>query len=425
MQSQVTLLSLCSAASILLFAWQPFPGEYRVGILALIILGSYRLLIKPSSLTTPSAIRLLQLLACTAIPAIASLGWSINKGSTLEGIGTVLMSAVVGLSMITGLEDTKIRLIQQRGITIVVSAWILIACIHSIVSIILHGSIETLTPSLAFFTSSRFGRLLTTLMPLALWRPIQERRFCGFGLLIGAGIAIIATGQRNNILSYLIGLYLLLSKLPKKTAIWIFATAAAIILCLYPFSPELKTRTQQVVSSIHLGTPVAQQKTNQTASIDTSFFDRFNIFSNDRGFIYDAAINMARSNPITGVGAFAFKDAYPHFADKRDAARFPSPPGPHSVYLGILAQTGIIGMAGLTITMILLVRWHFACHDSTFNREQSDPYFASLIVMLFPLITQNDFYSSFFSTAFLYMSCGLLTASILPDQKLDLQGKVE
>lgn len=231
---------LSSAASILLFAWQPFPGEYRIGIFALMILGIYRLLQKQIDLNRLTITRLLQLLACSLIPAIASLGLSINKSSTLEGIGTILASVFVGLGMLAGLENTRTRLMQQRGLTIIFAAWIVIACIYSADSIGLHGSIETLTPSLSFLTSSRLGRLLTMLMPMALWRPVRERSVGGFGILIGAGIAIILSGQRNNIFSYLIGACLLLSQLPRKLAIRLFAAAVAIILCAYPFSPELK-----------------------------------------------------------------------------------------------------------------------------------------------------------------------------------------
>jgi O-antigen ligase len=419
------LMPLCSAAaSILLFAWQPFPGEYRIGVFALMILGIYHLLQKRTNTNRPIFTRLFQLLACSAIPAIASLALSVNKSSTLEGIGTILASAFVGLGMLTGLENTQARLIQQRGIAIIVATWILAACIYSAVSIGFHGSIETLTPSLSFLTSSRFGRLLTMLMPMALWRPIRERSVGGFGLLIGAGIATILSGQRNNILSYLIGACLLLSQLPRKLAIRLFAAVVAIILCVYPFSTELKTRTRQIVSAIHPATPVAQQEFRQEKKTKNTLLDRFNLISNDRGFIYDAAIKMVRSNPITGTGAFTFKDAYPKFADRRDKQRFTAPPGPHNIYLGTLAQTGIIGLAGLFMTIHLLVRWHLSCRGSKFKHKEANPYSASLIVILFPLITQNDFYSSFFSTTFLYMSCGLLTAYYLPNRESSLQKPV-
>ena len=166
--------------------------------------------------------------------------------------------------MLTGLENAKTRLIQQRGIAIIFAALIVSACIYSAVSIGLHGSIEILTPYLSFLTSSRFGRLLTMLMPMALWRPIRERSIGGFGLLIGAGIATILSGQRNNIFSYLIGACLLLSQLPRKLAIRLFAAVVAVILCAYPFSTELKTRTQQIVSAIQISdAPVAQEESHQ------------------------------------------------------------------------------------------------------------------------------------------------------------------
>jgi O-antigen ligase len=419
-QHTAILMLLSSAASILLFAWQPFPGEYRIGIFALIILGIYRLIKKQPDLNRPAFARLLQLLACSAIPAIVSLGLSINKITTLEGIGTLIASIFVGLGMMTGLENPQTRLMQQRGITIIVAAWTLSACIYGAVSISLHGSIEILTPSLSFLTSSRFGRILTMLLPVALWRPIREQSLGGFALLAGAGIATILSGQRNNILSYLIGACLLLSQLPRKLALRLAVAVVAIIICAYPFSPELKIRTQQIANAIHISALDGQHESRQAEKQEATLLDRFNLLSNDRGFIYDAAIKMVRSNPITGTGAFTFKDAYPKFADQRDKKRFSAPPGPHNIYLGVLAQTGIVGLVGLFLTIHFLIRWHLSCTSSELNREEANPYSASLIVMLFPLITQNDFYSSFFASTFLYMSCGLLTAYYLPSREDDL-----
>lgn len=403
------LSNLSAAGIILLFAWQPFRGEYRLGVAALSLLGLALMLpsagasagARNTPLRTAALPRLAAVLACFFVPAVLSLSTSVSPGTSLEGVGSIALSILFGTGILAGMLDSQARQLQQRAITIITAAWIAAACVYGAVSVALMGNIATLSPWAAFLTSSRFGRLLTALLPVALWQPIGRQQPLGYGLLAGAGVATILTGQRNNLLGYGVGACLLISQLPRKVAIRIMAVALATTLAVYPLSPELRLRTGAIINGL-TGSSQSQSQ--------PSLLDRFNTISSDRGYIYDAAFKMWLRNPLTGIGANAFKEAYPTFADQRDAIRFANPPAPHSVYVGMVAQTGLIGLAGLALAIALLIRWGRAAARTPISLEAARPYAASLVVMLFPLITQDDFYDSTFSTTFIYMVCGLISA---------------
>lgn len=399
---------VCSAASVLFFVWQPFPGEYRVGLFLLALLGLACLWSGRLSLPAKHRNTLLILLGCFLIPDLASVPSSIDPSETLEGIGSLLLSIPIGAAMLLGFSTENLRKLQQNSALVLVGAWCLIALTYSIYAVMKFGSIQPATSALSFFTSSRFGRLLTALLPMALWQPIRDRKPGSILLLIAAGLATVATGQRNNLLSYAIGASLLIIQLPKKTAYRILAIALASVLVTFPLSSELQVRVRQTAQgALSTNTP----KNSEPSQL--SLLDRINTITNERGYIYDASLKMFAANPATGIGASAFKEAYPLYADKRDSKRFNAPPGPHQIYLGILAQTGILGMAGMALAIGLLIRrWqHYQLNQ--LSLMQAQPYAASLAVLLFPLITQEDFYSGYFSSLFLYMVCGFFSAGLL------------
>lgn len=374
----------------------------------LFLLGMARIAIERRKILCKQTTELFKLIGCFLIPAIISLPSSANFTATLEGIGSLFASAIIGLAILNGFGNDKLRKSQQGVISCLLAIWSLIAIVYAIYSTIAHGSIlvQPAGSLLSFITSSRLGRLMTALIPMALWGSIRERKPQGFALLIAAGIAIAATGQRNNLLGYLIGALLLATQVPKKVALQMVSAALASLLIIIPFSSELQIRAKHIVEGV---------LPSSTASLVTpknlTTLEKINLITNDRGFIYDASISMFKSNPLSGSGAFAFKEAYPKFANKNDSRIFTKPPGPHQIYLGILSQTGLIGILGLAVAICLLYGYWNACKTSSFMARQAAPYAASLVVMLFPLITQEDFYSGYFASLFLYMSCGLISAA--------------
>jgi len=413
---------LSSVATIILVGYPPFPGEYQdTGIAILTILGFCRLITRQPPPKTKETKELAKLLLCFLIPAIASLGHSVAVGSTLKFIASLGISAIIGSALLCGLGDKSTRDWQRKAITIIFAFWVTASCIYAATCIAINGQFFTIHPELSILTSSLFGRILTMLMPLALWKSVTRRSPAGFALLLASGVASMLTGQRNNVLSYLIGACLLVSQMPRKAAIrWLSACIATLIL-IYPFSGELNSRTTRMLATVQRqpgvvlssartrsGQPVTNKKDEEKNVVS-----KLNELSSERGFIYEAALKMTAQNPITGIGAGTFNKAFELFATQKGRSAFATPPGPHNIYVSVIAQTGLIGICGFLIAIGLLIQWHRSSRNDNWRIEEAAPYSASLFVMLFPLITQDDLYSSFWWTMFLYMACGLLGAQLL------------
>ena len=168
------------------------------------------------------------------------------------------------------------------------------------------------------------------------------------------------------------------------------------------------------------GTNLAQPKTNKKGE-EKTVVGKLNELSSERGYIYEAALKMTAKSPITGVGAGTFRKAFEIFATQQGRDHFGNaPPGPHNIYVSVIAQTGFFGIAGLLFAIILLIQWHRTSRSKAWRLEEAAPHSASLFVMLFPLITQDDLYSSFWWKMFLYMACGLLGALLLEKPGIDL-----
>jgi hypothetical protein len=283
-----------------------------------------------------------------------------------------------------------------------------------------------INPALSILTSSLFGRILTMLMPLALWKAVKQRTAAGFALLIASGVATMLTGQRNNIMCYLIGACLLASQIQRKAALRWLAACIATLALVYPFSGELNNRTARMLATFptqpalistsersDLAQPNAKKKVQENTIVK-----KINELSSERGYIYEAAVKMTTESPITGVGAGTFRKAFEIFSTQRGRDYFGNnPPGPHNIYVSVIAQTGFIGLAGLLIAISLIIQWHRSTAKDSWNLAEAAPYSASLFVMLFPVITQDDLYDSFWWTMFLYMACGLLGALLLERPK--------
>lgn len=416
---------LCCWASIVLIACTPLPAQFQnIASTSLTILGMLTLITRQPSQRPKGTKELGKLLICFTIPAIASFSHSVAITSTLKFVTLLTWSIFIGSALLCSFGNTKTRDWQRSAISTIFTIWVAASCIYATTSITIYGQFVSINPALTVFTSSLFGRILTMLMPVALWKSVKQKSTSGFALLLASGVASMLTGQRNNVLSYLIGACLLVSQMPRKVAVRWLAACVAMLILVYPFSGELNSRTARMLATVPRPTglvstsertQVAKPGTNKTEE-EKTIVKHLNEISSERGYIYEAALKMTIKNPITGVGAGTFRRAFELFATQKGRDHFGNkPPGPHNIYVSVIAQTGFIGIAGLLLAIILLIQWHRSSRYEAWRLEEAAPYSASLFVMLFPLITQDDLYSSFWWTMFVYMACGLLGALLLEE----------
>jgi O-antigen ligase len=396
-------------ASLTLIAWQPMPGSYQLPILILSILGIHGLATQNITLDQPINRRFSLILLCLLIPSALSLPASHDQWATSQELFSGVIAWIVGLSVIKGFSRPNSHRWMQKAILWTLAAWILIGLLQMINLVpTAQGFFHAGHPITSMFkTAPRFGVVTTSLLAVALWRPLQERSISGCWLLLAAGITAALTGQRNNVLIFALGFTALATQLPKQVRFGLTLVIVGGLTLALMASPEIQLRSEQMGASIHsaltaLGNTKAAHPSHQWLNI-------FNAFSSERGYIFDASWQMFKVNPIFGIGADAFKSAYPHFASLADSKRFADPPQPHNVYLGILAQTGLIGLAGLLASIGIGYAWYRNC-KSPEKKKQALPYGISLAIMLCPITTQTELTRSFYFCIILLLLGGFLSA---------------
>jgi O-antigen ligase len=121
--------------------------------------------------------------------------------------------------------------------------------------------------------------------------------------------------------------------------------------------------------------------------------------------IWQAAIDMARTHPLSGVGARGFRYDYAEHAVPGDRFLDANPTvGPshaHQIVLEVLSETGVAGLLAWLLGAVVAIRaWRHA------NAAQKSRAFApglALAAMCFPLNTHLAFYSAWWGLFFWWL----------------------
>lgn len=253
----------------------------------------------------------------------------------------------------------------------------------------------------------KLGVVLASLSPFGLYW--AGRRFGASGWVIASaaiGIVLLFAGSRASWLTY--ALVLLLSGwrlLGWRRLLAVFAAGVVIAVVAAVGSPQVRERIER--TAIGLSPDEAQ--------VDNAL--------SGRARIWDAALCMVRENPINGVGARGFREAFPG-CDPRPDEMAAWGDGPafhaHQIVLEIGSETGLIGLLMWLAGVAMAWRaWRFASPEA---REQARPAMLALAVTVFPLNTHLAFYSTFWGGFTLLLSAlyaGSLLARVEPVQPTD------
>ena len=413
----LTLTNFCRFFALLLVAWQPFPGEYRVPLvgsallgLALTWRGEWRAVAEPAK-------RLGLLLLCLLIPGLLSIPTSVAPSKSWGEIVSVVLVGLAGLSVLYGLRRQQDHRWLQSGLVIVISAWIGDGLLQALTGADVFG----ITPKAEgmingpFTTNGIFGIIVAALTPLVLWEPLKQRQRWAIALLSGIVVTVILSGQRNNLLLLALGLIALSSLWSRRTRLVGAAALVAIAVAVYQFAPTLQQRSNWMISSgKEMATSLQglQDNPGDTKS-SKRLFDSLNRFTSDRAFLVDAGLKMIRDRPLTGVGINAFRPAYPLYAQLKPHGHRDKPTHAHNIYLELTAETGLIGLGGLLLAIGLGWRWFaLACQE---RQRMAAPYAATLLVMLFPLTTHTVLFAAFYFTLIIMILGGFLAALFSPE----------
>ncbi|MET0329671.1 MAG: O-antigen ligase [Luteimonas sp.] len=254
----------------------------------------------------------------------------------------------------------------------------------------------------------KLGIVLASLAPFALYW--AGRRFGTTGWIAASaaiGVVLLFAGSRASWLTY--ALVLLFSGwrlLGWRRLLAVFAAGAVIAVVVTFTSPQVRERVERTVT----GLSAADQ-----AGVDDALAGRTRIWG--------AALCMVRENPINGVGARGFREAFPQ-CDPSAGERAAWGEGPafhaHQIVLEIGSETGLIGLLMWLAGVAMAWRaWRFA---SPAARDQARPAMLALAVTVFPFNTHLAFYSTFWGGFTLLLSAlyaGSLLARVEPVQPAD------
>ena len=240
-----------------------------------------------------------------------------------------------------------------------------------------------LGPVLALF-------LPTVMIALKIHKPIIR-----WVLTLAIIITIILSGTRSAWIMMLFTLIAYwLHHVKQRRFILLFKSFIAtvvLITSLWLISPEFKQRIDRSLTAFD----------GSQTGLDHALADRLPIWS--------ASLSMIQKHPINGVGAHAFRKAYPHFASDGDIWQKNGGVGMHAHhwFLEILSDTGFIGLMLFGFALMKLtqfIRTHY-------NGDYSWVFLIALTSAFFPITSTYSIFASFWSICLWFCGTGLLVMS--------------
>ncbi|KRG68610.1 O-antigen ligase family protein [Pseudoxanthomonas dokdonensis] len=243
----------------------------------------------------------------------------------------------------------------------------------------------------------KLGVVIASLSPFVLFA--AGRRFGVLGWVLAAaavGVVVMLAGARAAWITF--ALVLVFSGWPLlgwKKLLSVFAFGAVVLVALAVFSPQFQQRLART----------AQAVTGDENGVDLALSGRTRIWG--------AALCMIEHDPINGVGARGFREAFPACdpaAGQVAAWGNGVAHHAHQIVLEILSETGIIGLLLWLAGAALAWRaWRYA---SPADKDRARPAMLALAVTVFPFNTHLAFYSTFWGGLSL-MLAALYTGSLL------------
>jgi O-antigen ligase len=346
----------------------------------------------------PSARRLTIVFALLLVPVLISIPASYEPRYSINVAMALVAYYFSGLALVRVLRGDAERAWLAKWILFVLAFWVADSVIQYLFGTDLFGiprthDMRVLGP---FEGSLRQPMLIALFLPVAIWVLLRKGAVPAF--LFFAAAAFIATlaGVRTVVVMLAVvaaGSYL---RLPR----WRFKIPAALLAGAI------------VLAAMGL-TPAMKERMALLGEIQDTKFETFDHFLSGRVTIWETASHMLIARPLTGVGAGAFAKAYDHYStrpdDKFRGGVVEKVYHAHQAYFAMVAETGLPGLLGLIVAIVLCVKWYWTAAPD--RRDQAWPYALGLGVYFFPLNSQAPlFHGNWLFPAILLLFAALLAA---------------
>ena len=256
----------------------------------------------------------------------------------------------------------------------------------------------------------RLGNALPVMAPFLILA-LRKRLPLMILAAVMTGAVVILAGSRGGWVSFgLVCIWLIFSETRRRgISPWKMGVAAVLIGLAGTFAA--------------FENPGARQRLDQTLLLFSGDEAKIDQALSLRWTLWKDVFSMVDAHPVNGVGVRAFRYAYPEFAQPGDPflavdEKSGRPTGAfyaHQIVLEVMAETGLIGAAGLALFYALLVRyWRQANLE---RRVLALPFAMGAMAWLFPFNTHPSFYTAQWSVI-IWLMIAMVCAVLLPLQKV-------
>jgi O-antigen ligase len=358
---------------------------------------------------------------CLWIPIIISLPDSYKFSKTASLAIEYLRFFLSGLAILKYCLNSKSFKLINKYSLIIVSFWIFDALIQFFFGTDLFG--YKFVPQRlngVFGHKLKFGLFLSVYSTF-IFLILYEKKHLIFSCLLNllCVMVLLLAGSRGGWIMYGVVLVGYLAYKWHNNLRMFAASMAVLTVCLMASGTILYNNSESFATKMDTTLKIFK---GDEKSIDQAISLRL--------AIWKTALSMIQAHPINGVGARAFRYAYPDFAEKDDiflgsdfgkSDRKIGAMHSHQMQLEVLSETGWLGGLLFLAAMVVLL-WYWRSR-SEFQRSCMLPYALGTAALFFPFNTHYALYSSSWAQVIywfvpLYFAAGAIQ-NPLPDSSVE------
>jgi O-antigen ligase len=334
------------------------------------------------------------------VPVLLSAPGSLNTRVSLSIAMVLVLYFFTGVALVRALRSAPEREWLVKWVSIVLIVWVFDALVQyqfgrDLLGVEISSNGRVLGP---FADNTRLPFFLALLLPVLLaWLMPRGMAVTLTGFAVTAGVAMLS-GVRAVLVFLMVVTVGLFQRMPGRRRRWLVVLLLIVL-----------TGTAVMLS------PVLQGRFARLTALQNPTFETADRFLSGRLIIADVAMNMVADRPLTGVGAGAFQAAY---------RRYSTLPGDrflrennrvyhaHQLYIGLAAETGLIGLMAFIVIIVLSARWYHSAPQA--QRHMAWPFALGLMVYIFPINSQPVLYQQWLFPVLLLLLAAMLAALEAP-----------
>ena len=385
--------------TIMIVFWAPFSGGARPATMLLAIVGVVMFVLHKKSLIENQSVKRWGLVFLMLwLPMWVSLIGAYDAKNTLSAIAWFSILYFSGVAIVQAFQQQRFRAFFTLCMVLITAIWFLDSTVQYLFGKDLIGRPMYADGRITGpFTDLHQGIILATVLPFICYYFFGLKKFwIAIVCMLAVGLLMVLSGSRGYLYIFMLLILgmIIHQKLSLKNSALVLSLPFIVAIASYGMSTNLVKMKIQHSEAI-------AQKSHST-------FDKYNAVLSSRLNIWETGAHMFLANPINGVGAKNFKKAYPQYVSRADDPFAEGKAHAHNVYVELLAETGLIGLAGLLGIMYCCRQWYK--NASTENQHMAWPFILPLIVIFFPINTTQPMMVPWWFPMLMLLVCGFIAS---------------